>query len=54
MLKTEYAGRRAGVRTVLYTMEEEPSAARGADDADFCLRSFREADALLAWLAEPL
>jgi HAD superfamily hydrolase (TIGR01509 family) len=45
------AGRRAGVRTVLFTEGREPQAVRGHDLADFCLRSFLEADALLAWLA---
>jgi phosphoglycolate phosphatase len=48
------AGRRAGVRTVLYTVEGEPSVARGAAEADFCFRSFREPESLLRWLAEPL
>ncbi|MBI2826195.1 MAG: HAD-IA family hydrolase [Planctomycetia bacterium] len=44
------AGRRAGVRTVLYTANRDPSAARGAELAGYCLRSFREADGLVCWL----
>ena len=47
------AGRRAGVRTVLYTDGGEPRGVRGHELADFCLRSFREAGDLLAWLVEP-
>jgi len=46
------AGRRAGVRTVLFTEGAEPHTVRGHDLADYCLRSFLEAEELLAWLAE--
>ena len=48
------AGNRAGVRTVLYTAGAAPLATHGADEADYCLRSFEEPHDLLSWLAESL
>ncbi len=48
------AGVRAGVRTVLYTADREPSEVRGSAEAGFCLRCFQQPDRLLDWLAEPL
>ncbi|HEV3022713.1 MAG TPA: HAD family hydrolase, partial [Pirellulales bacterium] len=47
------AGRRAGVRTVLYTAGRDPAGLPGGDQADLCLRSISEPEALVAWLAEP-
>jgi HAD superfamily hydrolase (TIGR01549 family) len=47
------AGRRAGVRTVLYTAGRDPQGLLGASEADLCLRCFTEPEALLAWLAKP-
>jgi phosphoglycolate phosphatase-like HAD superfamily hydrolase len=45
--------RRAGVRSVLYTVSHEGGAPTKTAGADFLLASFVEADALLAWLDEP-
>jgi len=47
------AGRRAGVRTVLYTAGREPDGMLGATDADLTLKCFTQPEALLAWLAKP-
>ncbi|MEX0713287.1 MAG: HAD-IA family hydrolase [Pirellulales bacterium] len=47
------AGRRAGVRTVLYTGRRDPLAVEGWGKADFCLQCFADAEALLAWLEQP-
>lgn len=44
------AGRRAGVRTVLYTAGREPGDISGWERADLCLRCFREPAELLSWL----
>jgi phosphoglycolate phosphatase len=48
------AGQRAGVRTVLYAAEQEPRVSCGADEADFCLRSFTDPQKLINWFAEPI
>jgi HAD superfamily hydrolase (TIGR01549 family) len=47
------AGRRAGVRTVLYTAGREPEGLLGAAEADLVLRCFTQPQSLLAWLAKP-
>lgn len=47
------AGQEAGVRTVWYARGREPDHLDGVARPDFVLHSFNEADALLAWLAEP-
>jgi len=47
------AGRRAGVRTVLYTAGREPEGLMGAAEADLALKCFTQPEALLAWLAKP-
>jgi HAD superfamily hydrolase (TIGR01509 family) len=46
-------GRRGGIRTVLYTAQNEPRDVKGFDLADHCLRCFQQSDELLKWLAEP-
>ncbi len=48
------AGRRAGVRTVLFTAGGEPLPECGADIADRTLRCFTQPAELLHWFAEPL
>lgn len=47
------AGRRAGVRTVLYTGRRDPLVVEGWGKADFCLPCFGDAEGLLAWLDQP-
>ncbi|HUY34603.1 MAG TPA: HAD family hydrolase [Pirellulales bacterium] len=47
------AGRRAGVRTVLYTAGREPAGLLGVAQADLTLRCFTQPEALLAWMAKP-
>jgi HAD superfamily hydrolase (TIGR01509 family) len=47
------AGRRAGVRTVLYTRGRDAERLAGGDQADLCLHTFSEPNALVAWLAKP-
>lgn len=44
------AGRRAGVRTVLYTGRREPAEVAGHQEADYSLRCFEDSGNLLAWL----
>lgn len=47
------AGRRAGVRTILFTAGRDPARLPYAHLADRVLPSFEQADDLLAWLASP-